>query len=428
MPQDRPENSLNVTAALPAPTRTPARAGTKVPVLHGSDVVGLSRLAFDATLGVMDLVEAMHHTIASGAWIAGAAPAGRPGGITGLVYGTVRGTTRVLGLGINGLLGALLPPADPRAASAPEREILRAVLCGVWGDHLVDSGNPLAIPTQLRIEGCALDLGRPLDDQVREAKGRLFVLAHGLCMNDLQWLRQGHDHGQALARDLDGSAVYLHYNSGRHVSQNGRDCAALLEQLVARWPVPVDELVLVGHSMGGLVLRSACHIAGGSGLAWPARVKKIAFLGTPHHGAPLERGGRLLDMAFGVSPYVAPFARLGKARSAGITDLRYGNLQDADWQGRCRHTQRHDDRVPTPLPAGVTAYAVAATTAEHAGSMRSTVLGDGLVPIASALGWHRQSALALHLPATRRLVVTQANHWDLLGRADVYAQLRTWLA
>jgi pimeloyl-ACP methyl ester carboxylesterase len=191
----------------------------------------------------------------------------------------------------------------------------------------------------------------------------------------------------------------------------------------------VRELVIVGHSMGGLVARSACHLAAVEGQTWLARLSKLVFLGTPHEGAPLERGGHKVDMLFGISPYVAPFARLGKARSAGITDLRYGNLQDADWQGRDRHAQRRDDRRPTPLPAGVPAYLVAATQSETMHGVHSRLLGDGLVPLASALGEHRDPALALDsVPAERRMVVTQASHWDLLSRADVYAQLREWLA
>ena len=92
-----------------------------------------------------------------------------------------------------------------------------------------------------------------------------------------------------------------------------------------------------------------------------------------------------------------------------------------------RHAQRHDDRVPTPLPAGVPTYLVAATTAEHPASLRSAVLGDGLVRLNSALGRHRNPALALDVPASRQRVVSGANHWDLLGRADVGAQLLEWL-
>jgi pimeloyl-ACP methyl ester carboxylesterase len=386
------------------------------PPIRLADLRGLSRLGVDAVVGVTDLVEAMHHTIASRTGIVGPGPAGRPSGITGFVYRAVRGTTRVLGTGLDTVLAAV----PESGSSTPEREAFLAALNGVWGDHLVETDNPLAIPMSLRIGG------RPSPAALRAPTGRIVVLAHGLAMNDLQWTRQGHDHGQALARDLGFTPVYLHYNSGRHVSQNGRDFAARLERLVASWPVPVEELVIVGHSMGGLVARSACQI--GAGQAWMASLRKLVFLGTPHHGAPLERGGRLVDAALGFSPYVAPFAKLGKARSAGITDLRFGNLQDADWQHRDRHAQKHDDRVPTPLPEGVQAYLVAATSAKQATGLHSAIVGDGLVPLSSALGEHRDPALALKVPKDRQLIITSANHWDLLSRPEVYAALRGWLA
>ncbi len=396
--------------------------------LRSSDLRGLARLGVDATLGVTDLVEAMHHTIASGAGILGASPKGRTSGITGMVYRSVRGTTRVLGQGADAVLGALIRPAGGDAASTPEREAMIAALNGVFGDHLAESGNPLAITASLRRNGRALDLSADtLAAQIPDAGGRLLVLAHGLCMNDLQWTRGNHDHGQALARDLGVTPVHLHYNSGRHVSQNGRDFAELLERVVAQWPVPVKQLAIVGHSMGGLVARSACDHAALAGQTWLAALKKLVFLGTPHHGAPLERGGRQIDRVLGISPYVRPFARLGKARSAGITDLRFGNLQDADWQHRDRHAQHHDDRKPMPLPEGVRAYLLAATTAERVGGLHSALIGDGLVPVASALGEHRDPALALTVPKSHRRIVTECGHLDLLCNDEVYAQLRAWL-
>ena len=385
--------------------------------LRLADLRGLSRLGIDALVGATDLVESMHHTIASRSRIVGAAPVGQPSGITGLVYRAVRGTTRALGHGLDALLAALPSHAG---ASTPEREAFVAALNGVCGDHLAATHNPLAITMSLRSGG------RPHAAALRAPTRKLVLLVHGLAMNDLQWTRRDHDHGQALARDLDFTPVYLHYNSGRHVSQNGREFAALLDDLVARWPLPLDELVIVGHSMGGLVARSAC--AFGAEQRWLSALTKLVFLGTPHHGAPLERGGRLVDSLLSISPYAAPFARLGKARSAGITDLRFGNLHDADWQRRDRHAQKHDDRVPTPLPKSVPAYLVAGTTAKHASSLRSATIGDGLVPLASALGKHRDPRLALRVPSSRRLVVTEANHWDLLSRADVYETLRGWLA
>jgi len=397
-------------------------------MIRATDLRGLTRLGFDATLGVTGVVEAMHHTIARRAGIVGKAPTGRTSGITGVVYRTVRGTTRVMGGGVDALLAALTGRPDP-AATSPRREALLAALNGVWGDHLADSGNTLAIPMGFRIGGQPLELsGDTLARQMPAAGGKLLVLVHGLCMNDLQWARNGHDHGAALARDLGYTPVYLHYNSGRHVSQNGREFAGLLQALTAKWPVPVQELVIVGHSMGGLIARSACHIGEQAGHRWLEPLKQLVFLGTPHHGAPLERGGHWLDVLMGVSPYVAPFTRLGKARSAGITDLRFGNLQDADWHGRDRHHQRHDDRIPTPLPAGVDVYLVAATSGDSAGSLRDRVVGDGLVPLRSALGEHRDPARSLGVPDANRRVVTSASHWDLLDRMDVYAAVRTWLA
>jgi hypothetical protein len=340
----------------------------------------------------------------------------------------VRGSTRLVGRGLDAMLGAVTPLIAGAPASA-ERDAVVAVLNGVWGDHLAVTRNPLAIPMALRVDGKPLDLTKDaLAARLPNATGRLLVVVHGLCMNDLQWTREGHNHGLALAQDRGVTPVWLHYNSGRHVSENGREFAELLERLVAAWPVPIEDLTILAHSMGGLVTRSACHLAESSALRWRSALKRIVFLGTPHHGAPLERGGRQVDMLFAISPYVAPFARLGKARSAGITDLRFGNLQDADWQGRDRHAQRRDDRVPLPLPAGVDVYMVAATLAENAGSIKDALVGDGLVPLASALGEHDDPRHVLAVPKEHRHVVRTANHWDLLERPAVYSQLRTWLA
>jgi hypothetical protein len=407
------------------------RAPRKIalPPVQAADLRGIGRLATDATVGVVDLVEAMHHTIRSLPGIVGEAPQGQARGLTGLVYRTVRGTARLSGRAVDLALG-LLPERSPQAQRSPQREAVLAALNGVFGDHLAATANPLALPSSLRWDGQLLaTVGRAVTPPVALPHNpRLVLLAHGLCMNDLQWQRQGHDHGQALAQALGYCPVYLHYNSGRHVSQNGADLAELLSQLLALWPVPVQELVLLGHSMGGLVARSACHQAAQTDAAWLQPLTHLLCLGTPHHGAPLERGGRLVDTLFDISPYAAPFGRLGRARSAGITDLRYGNLQAADWEGRDRHAQRHDDRQPTPLPAGVFTGLVAAVLGDAPARLSSSLAGDGLVPLKSALGLHRQTALALQVPEDRRLVVTEANHWDLLNRAEVFQQLQAWLA
>ncbi len=396
------------------------------PPIRGTDIRGLARLGVDATIGITDLVEAMHHTIASGAGIVGRQASGRTTGITGAVYGSVRGVTRGVGRGLDGLLGTVTGPAAANAGGRG-REAFVAALNGIWGDHLAASGNPLGIRMALRTEGRALDPGgAPLAAQIATPRPRLLVLVHGLCMSDLQWERRGHDHGRTLAAAFDATPLYLNYNSGRHVSENGRDFAELLQRLVSHWPVAVEELAIVGHSMGGLVARSACHLAAVDGHAWLGLLRRLVFLGTPHHGAPLERGGRLVDGALGLSPFAAPLSGLGKARSAGITDLRYGNVQDADGQGRDRHAQHRDDRRPTPLPAGVAAYLVAAQLAGHPGNLHGRVLGDGLVPLPSALGQHRRPELTLCVPASHKHVVAECSHLDLLCHEKVTARLRAW--
>jgi hypothetical protein len=378
-----------------------------------SDVRGLALLAADATTGVADLVKAVHQRISR--------PLGMPRrGIAGFVYGSVREVAHLAGGSVDAIL-APLARRFPRRESSPGREAWLAALNGVVGDRLAASGNPLAIPMSLRRQGLALVLERAaLAAAIPAAGTQVVVLAHGLCMNDLQLRRNGHDHGAALARDLGFTPIYLHYNSGLHISTNGRDFAARLENLIDQWPRPVEELAIVGHSMGGLVARSALDYAVEGGLAWPRRLRRIVFLGTPHLGAALERGGHGVDVLLAAAPYAAPFARLGQIRSAGITDLRHGNLLDEDWAGRDRFAPGGDLRRPVPLPDGVLGYAAAATIGQRSGDLHDRLLGDGLVSLASAFG--------LDIPESRRWVGYGMNHLDLLARPEVYEQVRDWLA
>jgi len=391
-------------------------------------VRGLSRLAIDATIGLTDLVEAMHLTIAGGAWPLGTPVEGRTKGLTGVVYGTVRGITRVVAGGIDAALTQLAPVLG-EGGSSPEREMLVAVLNGVLGDYLAATDTPLAIPMRLRRQGQPLELSTgALAAAIPLPTTKILVLAHGSCMNDLRWKRRGHDHGVALARDLGYTPLHLHYNSGQHISVNGRAFAALLESLLAAWRVPIDELAILGHSMGGLVARSARHYADLAGHTWPRHLRKLIFLGTPHLGAPLERGGNLIDVILGASPYTAPLARLGKIRSAGITDLRYGSLLDEDWECRDRFERSRRRPRPLPLPDGVQCYAIAATTGKKVGDFTDRLLGDGLVPVRSALGRHKDPARALALLPSHQWIGYEMSHMDLLWHPEVYAQIRQWLA
>jgi hypothetical protein len=356
---------------------------------HIDDLRGAGRLAVEATRRITDLVEAMHRAIG---------PVDALNRLSAPVYEAIRGVTTVVGAGIDAALAQLAPLVASGAPGA-EREAVLAALNGVLGDYLAATANPLA--TEMRLVP-------------PEAAGeRVVLLIHGSSMYERQWLRAGHDHGAALARDLGVTTVYLRYNSGLHVSSNGRALAALLAGQ------SFTHLDIVAHSMGGLVARSACHAAELAGLGWVGRVRHMVFLGTPHHGAPLERAGNWIDRLLPVHRYSAPLARLGQIRSAGVTDLRYGNVLDEDWQGHDRFAGGGDRRTPLPLPAGIACHAVA-------GALGPRLRGDGLVTVESALGRHARPERTLTF--TDSFVAEGAGHLDLLGRADVYERLRDWLA
>ena len=392
-----------------------------------NDLRAYSRLAVDATLGFTDVVENLHHNIARLPRVFGTPTEDPARGITGFVYRSIRGVTRKVGSGVDAVIGAIVPAAQ-RGASPDNREALRAALNGIVGDHLEATANPLRIDMNLRHAGRVLPLERAaLADAVPDASHRIVVLVHGLCMSDRQWRRRGHDHGAALARDAGFTPVYLQYNSGLHISSNGRQFAEQLEALVRAWPVPVEEIALVGYSMGGLVIRSACHLSEALGLRWTRHLRSIVFLGTPHAGSPLERNGNRLDALLGASPYTAAFARLGKVRSAGITDLRHASLVDDDWHGLDRFARGARERAAVALPAGVRCYAIAGTLAKRPDGLRGAYVGDGLVPVASALGRHVERARRLALPPTRQWIAAGVGHLDLLDNAQVYERLRGWI-
>jgi len=377
-----------------------------------SDLRPLAQLGVDGVVGATDVTEAMHERIVAS--VLGS----RTGAISRVVYGSIRTLARLVGATADVALGALPQSAS---SSSPEREKVLAVLNGVLGDRLVETGNALALPMRLRLEGAARDT--PFAPPVKGASGRLLLMVHGLCLDDTSWPQPS-----SLARDLGYTSVFLHYNSGLHVSTNGLELARLLEELVRGWPVPVEELSILAHSMGGLVARSACHAAAERSLSWLGSLRRIVFLGTPHQGSPVERFGSVVHAALGSAGHAAPLARLGALRSAGITDLRHGSLLDEDWQGRDRFARSRDRPRPVPLPEGVECFAIAASRRARAGGLADRPLGDGLVPVPSAFGDDGDPARALGLAAERRWIAYRTKHLQLLHSAEVVAQVRSWLA
>ena len=408
--------------------------------LRSTDLRGLAKLATQATVNVTKIAEGVTQSV----WSTMGAPSGKLAnetrGITGLVYKSIQGVAQLVGKGAESLLTGLQPlldKIDQEPQESAPREAVLAALNGVMGDRLVESDNPLATPMTLRFNNEVLNW-EALPDKAL-LTGKVLIVVHGLCMNDLQWTVQNEgesfNHAENLATKLGYTPVYVRYNTGLHTSQNGQTLSNQLELLSALWPTPLTEISVLVHSMGGLVTRSAVHAAQHSRRQWVNKLKNIVFLGTPHHGAPLEKAGNWIDVLLGVTPYSAPFKRLVELRSSGITDLRFGNVLDSDWQSedpqgrfKPKTKQEHVDREHLPLPDGVACFTVAATLAAKRSLLADRLIGDGLVPLNSALGVHSDPTRSLVFAKSSQMLVYRTNHMAMLGSTEVGKQLVDWLS
>ena len=401
------------------------------------DIQAIGELAGEAVAATGVLAADMHENIA-----------GRPFGLLGPAAAPVRaihdGVTRAVYAGVVGALrgvvragaSAVAASAEPgpgQLASRPGDAIALGALNGLYGNHLAARGNELALSMQIRERGAQV----PADPEAvaaafPRAGGRVVVFAHGLCETEAAWRlpARGGDrqdrrtYGQRLRDDLGFTAVFLRYNTGLHVSENGRSLARLLDDLVRSWPVEVEELVLVGHSMGGLVSRSACHYGRADGLGWTEAVRHVFCLGTPHLGADLEKGVHLLTWALARLPETRALANVLGARSAGIKDLRFGSCAEEDWcEGNPDEFLRDRCREVPFLP-DAHYYFVGACLSD---GPLGTLLGDLLVRIPSASGRGNGRGRRIPFEVDHGHQLTGLTHFDLLNHPAVYEQLRTWI-
>jgi pimeloyl-ACP methyl ester carboxylesterase len=392
-----------------------------------SELQGITRLITEATLGITDLVEAMHHRVVHPPGIPSTFVQNLITKIAGFTYNNVRWSTRIIG---NGIDKALVPLNQVlgEIVATDESEALRSVLNGVVGDYLEEKENPLKITMQFKNNAKAITLTKAsLKKTYPNISGKILLMVHGSCMNDIQWTQKAHNHGIALAKELNKTPLFLHYNSGRHISTNGQEFNKLLAELVQNWPVPIEEIVILGHSMGGLLTRSALYYGQKQESSWTKHLTKIIFLGTPHHGAPMEKAGNVLDVVLESIPYAKPFARLGKIRSAGVTDLRYGNLVDEDWQNKDRFEMQGDQRIHIPLPKGVVFFSIAASVGNTPDSLSSQIRGDNMVGLKSATGKHSISAKSLKFKKKNTMIIHECSHMGLLSNPEIYDKMKSWL-
>lgn len=306
-------------------------------------------------------------------------------------------------------------------ALTPSLHFLVGALNGILGDYLLEQQNPLALPMVLYDHYGEVQQG--------DLSGRVVIFVHGLCRNHLDWTtHQFGGFGEKLLAQRDhNTMLYLNYNTGRRISANGRSLANTLDDLIQRHP-KITSIDLIGHSMGGLVSRSALFYGKQNLQHWIHLVENLVCLGSPHHGAVLERFGFHLQEKLGRFPIVKIVGHLVNIRSNGILDLRYGSVRDDDWEhNQARIGQVDDNRKPAPLPTHINAYFVAGSIEfEKKQNLTRKIIGDYLVSIKSALGEHPNPRFQLKLPESHKAVFYGLNHFQLQYHPSVAEQLVKW--
>lgn len=377
----------------------PATPQKRFVARHLKHVRGALQLAVAGTVGVTTLAEAVHSAVLSAVVLSPKAPPPKTAGLTGAIYASVRGAAKLVGKGSETALDKLVKRLEETTAEplqSDERAVgLQAIVNGVFGDTLHRLKSPWALPMTLREREMIAKKRR------KRPSGRV-LFVHGLCMHDGHWQSSdaGLDFAELLFEDHGLRPHYLRYNSGMAVEENGRLLAQLLEEQHSgrtRWR---GEFHVVAHSMGGLVLRSALAQGRAGGMRWPSQLGNVVFLGTPHSGAPLERLGAVVDQVLEWQRFSAPWSALGKLRSKGITDLRTGRLASNNAQDS--HVARF--------------HAVAGTLLGDRGATAAESLGDGLVPVSSALAHGIPHEM---LPIYSREIFHGVGHLSLISNPAV---------
>ena len=399
----------------------------------GDELRGLARLTFSELADAVRGLEQLHQAIAGRAF-AGTGAMARPtqlahDAIAGGVYRGLRGAALMIGRAAEAA-AAQRPEPHPHALSRrPAGSAVLGALNGLIGDRIERELPELHQPMSVRVHGELVPPKREaLAAAFPAATAHVVVFVHGLMGTEYTWwigARERGTYGGRLQDELDVTPVYVRYNTGRHISENGRSLAELMEALVGDWPVPVERLSLVGHSMGGLVVRSACHVAAEERAEWVRTVRHVVSLGTPHMGAPLAQGVHYASAALAAVPETRPLAGLLRRRSAGIRDLRQGSLVDADWRDRDPDTLRAVVCEEVPLLEDATHCFIAATITHSARHPVGRMVGDVLVLEPSASGRSRTRRIPFleeygtHLGST--------HHIALLNHPRVYEKLREWI-
>jgi hypothetical protein len=329
-------------------------------------------------------------------------------GITSAVY---RGLTGGLGAASRALDRLAAAGVGPRLEADPRGRFVSAAVNGLIGDRLLRDRPQLAIPMAVRRHGADVEPVRnALAEAFPEASGRLVLFLHGLCENESYWNRHRDRTGTTYGRMLSErgwTPLMLRANSGLPLRENGAALAALVQRLVDEWPVEVTRIALVGHSLGGLVIRAAGAVVSHVEAPWAGLVSDVVTLGTPHLGAPIAWGIGHGSTGLGRLPETAAFGRILDWRSRGVHDLVAGLAED----------------VP-PLPHA-RYHLVFGTLTRSERHPVGHLVGDLMVRPGSAYGRDRTRTL---FPDADLLHVGRTDHLGLLNHPEVHRALREWLS
>jgi pimeloyl-ACP methyl ester carboxylesterase len=302
------------------------------------------------------------------------------------------------------------------------------IVNGLIGDYLDRTDNGLATPMQFVADGQPIAMSRQAFAQLHpEATGRVVVLVHGvMCTENIWRLKDGSDYGTLLGRDLGYTPLYVRYNSGLAIPDNGTSLSALVEALVDLCPTPIDQILLVGFSMGGLVVRSACHAAMVEHHRWLKLVRRAIYIGTPHRGAPAERAGRMVAKLLRSlpDPYSRLIGEIGDLRSEGIKDLGNARLRHQDSSQGDEPVGLCDPRHPVPLLPGIEHHLIAGSMFKD--RWTSALFGDAIVPVSSATGGQGSSCEGGLLSRDNVKILSGVAHVGLAHHPAVYEQIRAW--
>jgi triacylglycerol lipase len=273
------------------------------------------------------------------------------------------------------------------------------------------------------------NLEKHFEEQNTLPSPKICILIHGLLNNETVWdFKDKSNYGSFLNQELGYTAFYLRYNSGLHISDNGKALTTILEQFYDNYPIEIEEISIIAHSMGGLVTHSACFYAQKNGLKWTTKLKNIFLLATPHLGSYLEKFANVTTHILAKVPnwHTRMVGKILNLRSSGIKDLRFGYVTEDDWKDEQPDSFLKNTKKNTPKLLNTTYYIISARLTEKEKHWMTQLFGDILVSTRSATAQSKNTE-GYHFPTENHFAFAKTYHFQLMTNRAVYEKIKEWL-